>query len=343
MHSHSIETWTHDHVFLGEAHDRNERRTWLVVILTAAMMVAEIIGGTVFGSMALVADGWHMSTHAAALTIAALAYRFARAHAHDPRFSFGTGKLGELAGFASALILAMIALLIGYESVLRLFTPVTIAFSEALPIAVLGLVVNIASAALLHDGGHHHHHGHGHAHDHHEHDDHDHDHAHDDHHHDAHDHHDHHAHHGHHDSNMRAAYVHVLADALTSVLAIAALLAGKYYGLTWMDPAMGLVGAVVIISWAVSLIRSSGAVLLDIVPNVSLSKTIRTRLEVNGDKVSDLHLWRLGPGHTGVIAALVSDRPQPPAIYKERLHGLKGLSHVTVEVHPCPHHHDVAA
>jgi cation diffusion facilitator family transporter len=265
MHSHSIETWTHDHVFLGQAHDRNERRTWLVVILTAAMMVAEIVGGTLFGSMALMADGWHMSTHAAALTIAALAYRFARAHAHDPRFSFGTGKLGELAGFASALILAMIALLIGYESVTRLFTPVTIAFTEALPIAVLGLVVNIASAALLHDGGHHHPGHHGHAHDHHEHD-----HAHDHHHHDAHDHddhqahHDHHAHHGHHhDSNMRAAYVHVLADALTSVLAIVALLAGKYYGLTWMDPAMGLVGAAVIIAWAVSLIRSSGAVLLD--------------------------------------------------------------------------------
>jgi cation diffusion facilitator family transporter len=337
MHSHSMESWTHDHVFLGQSHDRNERRTWAVVILTAAMMVAEIIGGTLFGSMALVADGWHMSTHAAALAIAALAYRFARAHAHDPRFSFGTGKLGELAAFASALILAMIALLIGYESVTRLFQPVTIAFTEALPIAVLGLVVNLASAALLHDGGHHH--GH-HAH---EHDDH-HDHAHDAHEHHAHDdhHHDHHGH-GHHDSNMRAAYVHVLADALTSVLAIVALLAGKYYGLTWMDPAMGIVGAVVIISWAASLIRSSGAVLLDTVPNTSLSQTIRARLEVNGDKVSDLHLWRLGPGHTGVIAALVSDRPQPPATYKERLRGLEGLSHVTVEVHPCPHHHEAAA
>jgi cation diffusion facilitator family transporter len=336
MHSHSMETWTHDHVFLGASHDRNERRTWAVVILTATMMVAEIVGGTLFGSMALVADGWHMSTHAAALAIAALAYRFARAHAHDPRFSFGTGKLGELAAFASALILAMIALLIGYESVTRLFQPVTIAFTEALPIAVLGLVVNLASAALLHDGGHHHHH---HGHDHHAHDDH-HDHAHDEHEHHAHDHH---GHHGHgHDSNMRAAYVHVLADALTSVLAIAALLAGKYYGLTWMDPAMGLVGAVVIISWAVSLIRSSGAVLLDTVPNTSLSETIRARLEVNGDKVSDLHLWRLGPGHTGVIAALVSDRPQPPAAYKERLHGLEGLSHVTVEVHPCPHQHEAA-
>jgi cation diffusion facilitator family transporter len=240
----------------------------------------------------------------------------------------------------------MIALLIGYESVIRLFDPVTIAFAEALPIAVLGLVVNIASAALLHDGHHHHghdHHGHDHGHDH-DHHGHDHHHAHEDHHHDAHDHHDHHAHHGHHhDSNMRAAYVHVLADALTSVLAIAALLAGKYYGLTWMDPAMGLVGAAVIISWAVSLVRSSGAVLLDTVPNASLSGTIRTRLEVNGDKVSDLHLWRLGPGHTGVIAALVSDRPQPPATYKERLHGIEGLSHVTVEVHPCPHHHDEAA
>ncbi|WP_315836606.1 CDF family Co(II)/Ni(II) efflux transporter DmeF [Bradyrhizobium prioriisuperbiae] len=328
MHSHSLHQWTHDHVFLGAAHDRNERRTWLVVALTAVMMVAEIVGGSMFGSMALMADGWHMSTHAAALAIAALAYRFARAHAHDARFSFGTGKLGELAAFSSAIILAMIALFIGYESVTRLVAPVTIAFAEALPIAVLGLVVNLASALLLHDGGHHHHQTHDHDDDHH--DDHGHDHHHD------------HSHHGHHDSNLRAAYVHVMADALTSVLAIAALLAGRFYGLSWMDPAMGVVGAVVILSWSWSLIRSAGSVLLDAIPDPSLLVTVRERLEVDGDKVADLHLWRLGPGHTGVIAAIVSDNPQAPDAYKQRLAEVAGLSHVTVEVQRCLHHAEAA-
>lgn len=329
MHSHSLKSWTHDHVFLGAAHDRNERRTWFVVVLTAAMMVAEIIGGSVFGSMALVADGWHMSTHAAALAIAALAYRFARAHAHDARFSFGTGKLGELAAFSSAIILAMIALFIGYESVSRLFAPVTIAFAEALPIAVLGLLVNLASAVLLHDGDHGHHHAHSHGHE----DD-------DDHGHHDHGHHHHHGHH--HDSNLRAAYVHVVADALTSVLAIVALLAGRFYGLTWMDPAMGLVGAVVILSWSWSLVRSAGAVLLDTIPDPKLLATVRERLEVDGDKVADLHLWRLGPGHTGVIAAIVSDDPQAPDAYKQRLAEVAGLSHVTVEVQRCSHHAEAA-
>ena len=315
MHSHSLSPWTHEHVFLGETHDRNARRTWFVVVLTAAMMVVEIVGGSMFGSMALVADGWHMSTHAAALTIAALAYRFARSHAHDVRFSFGTGKLGELAGFSSAIILAMIALFIGYESVVRLFEPVTIGFSEALPIAVIGLLVNLASAVLLRDGSHHHGHDHDHS-----------------------------NHHGHHhDSNLRAAYVHVLADALTSVLAIVALLAGKFYGLTWMDPAMGIVGAIVIASWSWSLILSTGAVLLDTVPNQNVVTEIRQRLEVDGDKVADLHIWRLGPGHTGVIAAIVSDNPQPPDVYKQRLAAVTNLSHITVEVQPCRHDFSEAA
>lgn len=315
MHSHSLSRWAHEHVFLGEAHDRNARRTWFVVVLTAVMMVVEIVGGSMFGSMALVADGWHMSTHAAALTIAALAYRFARSHAHDVRFSFGTGKLGELAGFSSAIILAMIALFIGYESVVRLFEPVTIGFSEALPIAVIGLLVNLASAVLLRDGSRHHGHDHDHG-----------------------------NHHGHHhDSNLRAAYVHVLADALTSVLAIVALLAGKFYGLTWMDPAMGIVGAIVIASWSWSLILSTGAVLLDTVPNQNVVTEIRQRLEVDGDKVADLHIWRLGPGHTGVIAAIVSDNPQPPDVYKQRLAAVTNLSHITVEVQPCRHDFSEAA
>lgn len=339
MHTQTVEAWQHPHVFLGARHDRHEKRTWLVVALTTVMMVAEIIGGTLFGSMAVVADGWHMSTHAGALAIAALAYRFARKHARDARFSFGTGKMGELAAFSSALLLALVAVLIGYEAVRRLFEPVAIDFTEATALAVVGLGVNLASAWLLFDG-HHHHHGHehgrghsdGHAH-------HAHDHDHDHHHHDDHDHH----HHHDHDTNLRAAYVHVLADALTSVLAIVALLSARYFGLLWMDPAMALIGVAVILSWSFGLVRSAGAVLLDMVPDRHLAGTIRKRLEVGDDRVSDLHLWRLGPGHVGVIAAVVSDRPQPPAAYKERLTGLAGLSHVTVEVHRCPDHGRAAA
>jgi cation diffusion facilitator family transporter len=322
MHEHTLRHWRHEHVFLGDRHDQHERRTWIVVALTAVMMVAEIVGGSLFGSMALVADGWHMSTHAAALAIAALAYRFARTHAHDPRFSFGTGKLGELAAFASAIILAMIALLIGYESAIRLVSPVAIDFAQAIPIAVIGLIVNLASAWLLH------HHGHGHEH----HDHHDH--------HDAHDH-DH--HHGHHDTNIRAAYVHVLADALTSVLAIVALLAGRFFGWVWLDPVMGLVGTVVIAAWSLSLIRSAGGVLLDAAPPESLTARVRGQLESDGDRVADLHVWRLGPGHFGVIASVVSDRPESPDAYKARLMGIEGLSHVTVEVHACPDHHPLTA
>ena len=305
MHTHSLAHWTHHHTFLGSKHAEHERRTWLVVALTGVMMVAEIIGGTIYGSMALVADGWHMSTHAGALAIAALAYKYARRHAHDPRFSFGTGKLGELAGFASAVILALIALLIGYESVVRLLNPVAISFNEATFIAVVGLGVNLASAWLLQDRhGHHHHDDHGHH---------------------------------THDHNLRAAYTHVLADALTSVLAIVGLLAGRFYGWIWMDAAMGIVGAAVIASWSWGLIRSSGAVLLDTVPDPRLAGSVRERLEVSGDKVADLHLWRVGPGHTAVIASVVSDCPLTPDAYKARLEGLQGISHLTVEVNRCGH------
>jgi len=321
MHTHSIEPWQHAHVFLGQRHDRHERRTWFVVALTAAMMVAEIIGGTIFGSMAVVADGWHMSTHAGALTIAALAYRFARRHARDARFTFGTGKVGELAAFCSAVILAMIAAAIGYEAIARLFAPVPIHFAEATWLAAVGLGVNLASAWLLFDKDHHHAHDHGHAHDV--------DHA-------------HHHHHGH-DSNIRAAYVHVLADAMTSVLAIIGLLAGRFYGWVFMDPLMALIGVCVILSWSVSLWRTTGTVLLDMVPDRHLAGAIRKRLEVDGDRVSDLHLWRLGPGHSGLIAAVVSDRPQAPTAYKHRLAGIAGLSHVTIEVHACEDHKRKAA
>ena len=325
MHTHSLAAWQHTHDYLGESHDRNERRTWLVVILTAVMMVAEIIGGHVFGSMALIADGWHMSTHAGALGIAALAYRFARRHVGDPRFTFGTGKLGELAAFASAVILLIVALIIVYESAQRLIAPVAIDFAEAIVIAVIGLAVNVVSAVLLFDRDHE---GHGHGHDH----------AHD--HHHGHAHH-HHAHPHHHqaDYNYRAAYLHVLADALTSVTAIVALGAGLLYGWTFLDPLMGIVGALVIVSWSVSLLRSAGAVLVDAVPDRTLVAAVRERLEVNGDRLCDLHLWRLGPGHTALIASVVSDDPQAPDVYKARLNGLTGFSHVTVEVNRCAHSH----
>ncbi|MGB6542142.1 MAG: CDF family Co(II)/Ni(II) efflux transporter DmeF [Xanthobacteraceae bacterium] len=324
MHSHSIIPWTHGHSFLGAHHGEHERRTWSVVALTAAMMVAEIVGGTLFGSIALIADGWHMATHVAALAIAGLAYLFARRHAQDARFSLGTGKFGEVAAFASAIILGIVALGIGYESVLRLFNPVIIHFREAVPIAALGLCVNLASAWLLRED-----HGHVHA---------DRDHAHRHHDHAYHDqaHHDHdHAHH--HDTNFRAAYMHVLADALVSVLTIAGLSAAWAFGWSFMDPLVGLVGMVVIASWALSLIRSAGRVLLDTVPDSALAQRIRERIETGGDRVADLHLWQLGPGHAAVIASIVSDAPQAPSVYKERLEGLAGLSHVTIEVNECQH------
>ncbi len=324
MHSQTMHEWRHEHVFLGAAHDRNERRTWLVVGLTAAMMVAEIAGGTMFGSMALTADGWHMGTHVAALGIAAFAYRYARSHARDPRFAFGTGKLGDLAGFTSAIILALVALGIGYESVLRLFEPVTIHYREAIPIAAVGLAVNLASAWLL--GGDHDH-DHGHAHDHA--DVHDHDHDHDD----------HHDHHHHHDHNFRAAYWHVLADALTSVLAIGALVLAHTLGWTWLDPVIGIVGALVIANWARGLIRDAGAVLLDAVPRRELADAIQARLETGEDRIADLHIWRLGPGHHGAIVSLVSHAPEPVEHYKARLQDVAALSHVTVEVYRCAGRH----
>src|ERR1700709_1778018 len=304
MHTHSLEPWTHDHVFLGHQHLRNERRTWLVVAITAIMMVGEIAAGSFFGSMALLADGWHMATHACALGIAAIAYLFARQHARDSRFAFGTGKFGDLAAFSSAIILGLIAVQVAYESALRLVNPVPIAYGEAIAVATLGLAVKLVSAVLLRDD-HSHHHGHSHG--------------------------DH-----HHDNNLRAAYVHVLADAATSVLAIAALVIAMYSQWVGADPAVGIVGSLVIASWAYGLIRDSGAVLLDVSVDKKLEAVIRDRLETKGDKVTDLHLWQVGPGHRAAVISVVSDNPLPPAIYKRRLKGLKGLSHVTVEVEPCP-------
>jgi len=312
MHSHSLDDFRHDHLFLGADHARNERKTWSVIVLCGVMMVAEISGGALFGSMALVADGLHMSTHAGALLIAALAYTYARRHAHDARFTFGTGKLGDLAAFASAIILGMIALLIAWESAQRLLHPVAIAFDEAIPVAVLGLGVNLVSAWLLRDD----HHGH----DHHEHDHH-------------HDHDDHHR-----DLNIRAAYVHVLADAAVSILAIVGLLAGRELGWVWMDPVMGLVGAVVIANWSWGLVRAAGTTLLDVLPDTALAGKIRARLEQGDDRVADLHLWRIGPGHCAAVVSIVSDAPEPLAAYKARVTDLPGLSHVTIEVLACPGH-----
>ncbi len=297
---------SHDHVFLGDNHARNERRTWLVIILTTVMMVAEIIAGTIYGSMALVADGWHMSTHAAAMLIAALAYLYARKHARNPRFTFGTGKFGDLAAFASAVVLALIAILIGWESFLRLTNPIPINFPQAISIAVVGLAVNLICAWLLReDHAHHGHHGH------------------------EHDHHHTHAH----DNNLQAAYVHVLADALTSVLAIGALTAGSLYGWLWLDPAIGIVGALVIANWSWGLIRNAGGVLLDYVPsNEDLPEEIRTAIELEGDVITDLHVWQLGPGHHGAIVSIISDHPEAPSSYRAKLSHIHDLSHVTVEV-----------
>jgi cation diffusion facilitator family transporter len=400
----------HTHVFLGEGHERNERRTWMVIALCTVMMIAEIVGGLIFGSIALIADGLHMSTHASALLLAALAYSYARRHAEDERFSFGTGKLGDLAGFTSAVVLAMIAVVIGYEAILRLIWPVPIDFNEAIPIAVLGLAVNVASVLLLSGGrgeGHGHAHAHGHSHAGHEHE------------HDR-------AHvlqtkagaltveifedgvpphfrlsfagqapaaadvsietvrpdgnrqsfamtarggylesiddipephafnarvsfggatyavefqeHEHvqgtarRDNNMRSAVVHVLADAGVSVLVIVALLFGRLLGWTWMDPVVGLVGAIVIAAWSYSLIRDTGAILLDMNPDRGMAERMRAIIETDGDRLTDLHLWRLGPGHLGAIVSVATRQGRGPEYYQSLLRRFRSVSHLTVQV-----------
>ena len=321
-----IDAHTHDHVFLSSAHDENARRTRWVVLLTALMMVAEIVAGTLTGSMALLADGFHMATHAGAMSITAAAYVYARRHARSPLYSFGTGKVGDLAGFASAMVLGLIAIGIGVESVLRLFQPITVAFGEATIIAAIGLGVNIASAVLLSGA---HHHGHAHAQDRHAHDHHDHDHhAHDDHH--GHDHHGHHAAHGG-DNNMRSAYVHVIADALTSVLAIAALLAGRYLGWVWMDPVMGIVGAIVIARWSWTLMRDTASVLLDRTDD-HVADEVRELVEAPGDAlISDLHVWRVGPQAHAAIVSVVGIAGVTSETIRMRLAPVRELSHLTIE------------
>jgi len=394
----------HRHVFLGAAHAQSERNVWAVIALTGAMTVVEIVGGVMFGSIALVADGFHMSTHAGALLLAALAYTLARRHAEDPRFTFGAGKFGDLAGFASALVLAMIAALIAYESIGRLIAPQPISFAEAIPIAVLGLVVNAVSAWLLSRDGHHHHHGHGHD------DGHedesrvvevegalyalsieedgvpprwrvealegvapdaasielrrpdgrretyalvardgalcsqatipephefvaalrvgagvgeaafvepDHGHAHDS---------------VHRDNNLRAAVVHVMADAAVSILVIVGLALARGFGWLWMDPLAGLVGAGVIVSWSIGLIRDAGAVLLDMNPDERLTAALRAAIERGGDALVDLHLWRLGPGHLGAILSIETASDRDVADYRRAAMQVRRFSHLTIEI-----------
>ncbi|HWA49106.1 MAG TPA: CDF family Co(II)/Ni(II) efflux transporter DmeF [Dongiaceae bacterium] len=321
MQTHRDDSWFESHNFLGQRHDRHERRTWMVVGLTAAMMVAEIAAGAWFNSMALLADGWHMATHAGALGLAALAYRFARRHARNPRFSFGTGKVGDLAGYTSAIILGIAALVIAWESVVRLANPLPIAFDEAMLVAVLGLLVNLISAAMLwskhdHGSGHTHDHGHDHGHDH------------------AHaEGHDHAHHHGDKvDHNIRSAFLHVVADALTSVLAIAALASGRWLGIVWLDPLMGVIGALVIFHWSTRLARDTGGILLDVEAGGDLARRIRTEVEDTGDQVADLHVWRVGPGHYAAIVAIVTER----AAHADEIRGMLierfPLAHLTVEV-----------
>jgi cation diffusion facilitator family transporter len=415
----AAETFRHSHIFLGAEHEASERRMWAVISLCTVMMIAEIVGGLLFGSIALVADGLHMSTHAGALLLAALAYSYARKYANDPRFTFGTGKLGDLAGFTSAIILAMISILIGYEAVSRLFAPVPIHFAEAIPIAGLGLLVNIASAWLLSGGAHHHGHDHGHGHNH------------------GHGHHHGHAHAGHEhdeshriatsagaaileifedgvpprfrlrtesgpslsaaavsvatvrpdgtrqsftmadrvgllesaeeipephaftvqvhigsqtyavafeehehaqasagrDNNMRAAVVHVIADATVSVLVIVGLLLARTFGWLWMDPLVGIIGAGVIASWSLGLVRDTGAVLLDMNPDRRMSENLRQAIEGDGDSLADLHLWRLGPGHLGAILSVATHTARGPDDYRAKLARFRSLSHLTIEVH----------
>ncbi|CAN7614864.1 CDF family Co(II)/Ni(II) efflux transporter DmeF [Rhizobacter sp. LjRoot28] len=324
-HEHDLGPWTHSHVF-DQGNASGERRTRWVLALTLLTMAGEIAAGWWTGSMALLADGWHMGTHALALGVAAWAYWLSRRHANDPRYAFGTWKIEVLAGFASALALAFVAMGIVVESALRLWRPEPIAASDALVVAVVGLAVNLASAWLLHgaEGGH----AHGHGHDRHDHHGHGHEHH-------GHDHG--HGHEGGADINLRAAYVHVLADALTSVFAIGALLGALWLGWTWLDPAVGIMGAVVIAVWSVGLLRQSSAVLLDREMDHPVAAEIREAIESDGDaRVADLHVWRVGRAQFAAVVSLVADAPLAPADYRARLAVHEELVHVSVEVNRCP-------
>ena len=315
MHTESIDRWVHDHTFGQDRKKSAERRTLVVSIVTVLTMVVEILAGVAFGSMALLADGLHMGSHASALAISVFAYRFTRAHAKDARFNFGTGKVNSLAAFASATVLALIALAMAWESVVRFLSPVPIGFDQAILVAVIGLVVNGACLAILGGHGPTHEKGVGER--------------------------DEDAHHVHVDHNLRSAYLHVLADALTSVLAIFALLAGKYLGQQWLDPLMGLVGATLVVHWSRGLLRSSARVLLDLQAPDEVREAIRKAIESEGDnRVYDLHVWSVGPGIYAAEVAIVSSRPLDPDSYYSLLPKELGLVHATFETHLCaPHPH----
>ncbi len=301
-----VENWEHLHTFGQDQKRSGETRTIIVIVITSAMMVIELITGVLFGSIALLADGLHMASHAAALTINLIAYIYARRHASDRSYSFGTGKVNALGGFIGAVLLAIFTLMMVWESIDRLLNPVEIFFNQAILVAILGLVVNGVSVFILRDD--HDHHGHDHDHD---------------------------SDHEHHDHNLRSAYLHVLADALTSFTAIFALLAGKYFGWNWMDPVMGFVGAFWVMRWSVGLLRSSSAVLLDRQGPETIEKSIRTALENNKDtRVTDLHLWLIGQKIYSLIVSLVSKEPQEPDYYKGQLPDELGLAHVSIEVNP---------
>jgi cation diffusion facilitator family transporter len=302
MHTHALGRWQHDHVFGQDRRRPGESRTVIVIALTAAMMVVETVSGIVFGSMALLADGLHMASHASALTIALAAYVYARRHARDARFSFGAGKVNALGGFTGAVLLVVFAATIAWESVARIVTPVGIAFDQAIAVACLGLVVNGVSAVIL---GHRHDEDEGHAHDH----------------------------------NLRAAYLHVVADALTSLLAIFALLAGKLLGLVWMDPLMGIAGAALVARWSFGLLRATTAVLLDAQAPEPVRRAVRESIEADpAARVADLHVWSIGPNLWCVALSVVTSEPREPDHYKGLLPQGFGLVHPTVEVHACPEH-----
>jgi cation diffusion facilitator family transporter len=316
MHADNLHRWQHDHRFGQDRRRPGEARTLIVIAITAAMMLVEIAAGIVDGSMALLADGLHMASHAVALGITAFAYRYARVNAASPQYSFGTGKVNALGGFTGALLLAMFALLMAVESVLRIVHPVDIVFNQAILVAVLGLLVNGVSALVL-DVADPHHDESGQPHDR----DHGHDHV-----------------HQHHDHNLKSAYLHVLADALTSILAIGALLVAKYLGQVWMDPAMGIVGALLVGRWSFGLLRTTSGILLDRQAPSRLLEQIRAPLEADGDtRVTDLHVWSIGPAIYSAQISVVAHERVPPEEYKARLPDSLGLVHVSVEVHPCEH------
>ncbi|HNP34359.1 MAG TPA: CDF family Co(II)/Ni(II) efflux transporter DmeF [Woeseiaceae bacterium] len=309
MHTHNQNAWQHGHVFRQDQRKPGERRTLMVVLLTAVMMIVEITAGVIYGSMALLADGLHMASHATALGIAVLAYVVARRLANDRRFSFGVGKINSLAGFASAVLLLGFAVVMATESVGRLVSPIDISFDQALIVAFVGLVVNGFSAWLLastpHDHGEEHDHGHDH----------------------------------HHDHNLRGAYLHVLADALTSILAIVALLAGKLWGANWLDPAMGILGALLVANWSIGLIRQSSRVLLDWQADEESTTAVKTAIEQGTtDRVTDLHLWNIGHGIYSAQMIIVSDQPKAPSHYKTLLPTDLNVVHSSVEIHRCDNH-----